>query len=30
MPQSPLPPPSLNRLNKIEKTHTRERRVFFI
>jgi hypothetical protein len=30
MPQPPLPPPSLNRLNKIEKTHARERRVFFI
>ena len=31
MPQpSPLPLPSLNRLNKIEKTNARERRVFFI
>lgn len=28
MPQPPLP--SLNRLNKLEKTHARERRVFFI
>jgi hypothetical protein len=28
MPQPPLP--SLNRLNKVEKTHARERRVFFI
>jgi hypothetical protein len=26
MPQPPLP--SLNRLNKVEKTHARERRVF--
>src|SRR6516162_7798780 len=30
MPQPPMPPPSLNRLNKLEKTHARERRVFFI
>jgi hypothetical protein len=28
MPQPPLPSP--NRLNKVEKTHARERRVFFI
>jgi len=28
MPQPPLPSP--NRLNKLEKTHARERRVFFI
>ena len=28
MPQPPLP--SLNRLNKLEKTHARERRVFFV
>jgi hypothetical protein len=30
MPQPPLPRPSLNRLNKLEKTRARERRVFFI
>ena len=30
MPQPPLRLPSPNRLNKIEKTHARERRVFFI
>ena len=30
MPQPPLPLPSLSRLNKLEKTHARERRVFFI
>jgi hypothetical protein len=30
MPQPPLPLPSLNRLTNIEKTHARERRVFFI
>ena len=30
MPQPPLRLPSPNRLNKLEKTHARERRVFFI
>ena len=30
MPQSPLPPPSRNRLNKLEQTRAREPRTFFI
>ena len=30
MPLPPLPPPSLNRLDKLEQTRARERRVFFI
>jgi hypothetical protein len=30
MRQPPLPPPSLNRLNKIEQTRAREPRTFFI
>ena len=30
MPQPPLLPPALNRLNKLEKTRAREPRTFFI